>query len=69
MRHARCRFVPCDVSVFRPRPDPAIPTAHETIVMTLIQLRYLIAIADSGLNITLAAERVHATQPGLSKQL
>ena len=37
--------------------------------MTLTQLRYLIAIADSGLNITAAAERVHATQPGLSKQL
>lgn len=37
--------------------------------MTLIQLRYLVAIADAGLNITLAAERVHATQPGLSKQL
>ena len=37
--------------------------------MTLTQLRYLIAITDSGLNITLAAERVHATQPGLSKQL
>ncbi|GAA0716695.1 LysR substrate-binding domain-containing protein [Dokdonella soli] len=37
--------------------------------MTLTQLRYLIAIADSGLNITLAAERVHATQPGISKQL
>ena len=37
--------------------------------MTLTQLRYLIAIADSGLNITQAAERVHATQPGLSKQL
>jgi DNA-binding transcriptional LysR family regulator len=37
--------------------------------MTLTQLRHLIAIADSGLNITLAAERVHATQPGLSKQL
>lgn len=37
--------------------------------MTLTQLRYLIAIADSGLNITLAAQRVHATQPGLSKQL
>src|SRR5690606_36314652 len=31
--------------------------------------RYLVAIVDSGLNITLAAERVHATQPGLSKQL
>ncbi|GHA77298.1 LysR family transcriptional regulator [Cognatilysobacter bugurensis] len=37
--------------------------------MTLTQLRYFVAIADSGLNITLAAERVHATQPGLSKQL
>ncbi|MGA9333070.1 MAG: LysR substrate-binding domain-containing protein [Rudaea sp.] len=37
--------------------------------MTLTQLRYFIAIADSGLNITSAAERVHATQPGLSKQL
>lgn len=37
--------------------------------MTLRQLRYLIAIADGGLNITLAAERVHATQSGISKQL
>jgi len=37
--------------------------------MTLTQLRYLVAIYDAGLNITVAAERVHATQPGLSKQL
>ncbi|HJU07109.1 MAG TPA: LysR family transcriptional regulator [Rhodanobacteraceae bacterium] len=37
--------------------------------MTLTQLRYLVAIADSGLNITQAAGRVHATQPGLSKQI
>lgn len=37
--------------------------------MTLTQLRYLVAIADADLNITLAATRVHATQPGLSKQL
>lgn len=37
--------------------------------MTITQLRYLIAITDSGLNITLAAGREHATQPGLSKQL
>lgn len=37
--------------------------------MTLTQLRYFAAIVDAGLNITLAAERVHATQPGLSKQL
>jgi DNA-binding transcriptional LysR family regulator len=37
--------------------------------MTLTQLRYLIAIVDAGLNITQAAEKVHATQPGISKQL
>lgn len=37
--------------------------------MTLTQLRYFAAIVDAGLNITLAADRVHATQPGLSKQL
>ena len=37
--------------------------------MTLTQLRYLVAIAETGLNITAAAERVHATQPGLSRQL
>ncbi|MBN8715538.1 MAG: LysR family transcriptional regulator [Xanthomonadales bacterium] len=37
--------------------------------MTLTQLRYLVAIADAGFNITQAAERVHATQPGVSKQL
>lgn len=37
--------------------------------MTLNQLRYLVAIVDAGLNITLAAEHVHATQPGLSRQV
>jgi DNA-binding transcriptional LysR family regulator len=37
--------------------------------MTLIQLRALVAIVDAGLNMTLAAERVHVTQPGLSKQI
>ncbi len=37
--------------------------------MTLNQLRILVAIVDAGYNITHAAERVHATQPGLSKQL
>ena len=37
--------------------------------MTLTQLRYLIAIADADLNISAAAEKMHATQPGLSKQL
>lgn len=37
--------------------------------MTLIQLRYLVAIVDAGFNITDAAQVVNATQPGLSKQL
>ena len=37
--------------------------------MTLQQLRYLLAIADSGLNITSAAERLYTSQPGISKQL
>lgn len=37
--------------------------------MNLTQLRYLAAIADAGLNITAAARRVHATQPGISKQV
>jgi len=37
--------------------------------MTLTQLRFIVAIADANLNITQAAIKVHATQPGLSKQL
>ncbi len=37
--------------------------------MTLTQLRYLVAVVDAGNNITQAATKVHATQPGLSKQL
>ena len=37
--------------------------------MTLRQLQYFVAVVDAGLNITLAAEKVHSTQPGISKQL
>jgi LysR family cys regulon transcriptional activator len=37
--------------------------------MTLTQLRYLVAIADADLNISLAAVRAHVSQSGLSKQL
>lgn len=37
--------------------------------MKLVQLRYLIAIADNGLNISTAANQLHRSQPGLSKQL
>jgi LysR family cys regulon transcriptional activator len=37
--------------------------------MTLQQLKYLLAIADAGLNITAAADRLYTSQPGISKQL
>lgn len=37
--------------------------------MTLIQLRYLMAIINADLNISVAATKVNATQPGISKQL
>ncbi len=37
--------------------------------MQLQQLRYLLALARSGFNITGAAERMFKTQPGVSKQL
>jgi LysR family cys regulon transcriptional activator len=37
--------------------------------MKLQQLRYLAAIAENELNITAAAERLHTSQPGVSKQL
>jgi LysR family transcriptional regulator, cys regulon transcriptional activator len=37
--------------------------------MKLQQLRYLLAVADNGLNMTLAAERLATSQPGVSKQL
>jgi LysR family cys regulon transcriptional activator len=37
--------------------------------MKLIQLRYLVAVAENDLNITHAARTLHAAQPGVSKQL
>ncbi len=37
--------------------------------MKLQQLKYLLAIADNGLNITTAAEKLFTSQPGVSKQL
>ncbi|MCG8433839.1 MAG: LysR substrate-binding domain-containing protein [Gammaproteobacteria bacterium] len=37
--------------------------------MKLQQLKYLLAIVDNGLNITLAAESLFTSQPGVSKQL
>jgi LysR family cys regulon transcriptional activator len=37
--------------------------------MNLQQLRYLIAIVDHGLNISVAAEALYTSQPGISKQI
>lgn len=37
--------------------------------MKLQQLRFILAIADSGMNITQASERLYTSQPGVSKQL
>src|ERR1700729_1490695 len=37
--------------------------------MKLHQLRYLAAVAQSGLNVTAAAHKLHTSQPGVSKQI
>jgi len=37
--------------------------------MKLHQLRYLVAVADSNLNVTAAAQALHTSQPGISRQL
>ena len=37
--------------------------------MKLRQLRYVVAIADNGLNVSTTARRLYTSQPGISKQL
>ena len=37
--------------------------------MTLTQLRYLCEIVRQGLHVSRAADRVHTSQPGVSKQI
>ncbi|MGH8285386.1 MAG: LysR family transcriptional regulator, partial [Steroidobacteraceae bacterium] len=37
--------------------------------MKLHQFRYLAAVAQTGLNITAAAQKLHTSQPGVSKQI
>lgn len=37
--------------------------------MKLQQLRYVLAIADSNLNMSAAANRLYTSQPGISKQI
>lgn len=39
------------------------------VPMTLTQLRYLVAIADHGFNISRAAVALHTSQPGVSRQI
>ena len=48
---------------------PDIEQSPTDSTMKLQQLKYLLAIADNGLNITAAAERLYTSQPGVSKQL
>src|SRR5688572_877885 len=51
---------------FHPHVSDGPPLLHP---MKLIQLRYLVAVAENDLNITQAARVLHAAQPGVSKQL
>ena len=37
--------------------------------MKLQQLRYLAAVVQNGLNVTTAAQALHTSQPGVSKQI
>lgn len=39
------------------------------VYVKLQQLRYLLAIADNGLSVTAAANRLYTSQPGVSRQL
>src|SRR5690348_12320216 len=66
---ASCGPGRCDVCARSLLPRHIAHRPDSWIAMTLTQLRYLVAIADCRLNITAAAEHVHATQPGVSKQL
>ena len=56
------------VSPFSLRESPASAGRRQSF-MNLQQLRYLVAIVDHGLNISDAAEVLHTSQPGISKQI
>ena len=55
--------------MMRGRYDFTVVRARTLKCMKLQQLRYLAAIVENDLNITAAAERLHTSQPGVSKQL
>ena len=58
--HLECRPTAAALRVI-PRPSAALMKLH--------QLRYLVSVADTDLNITAAAKALHTSQPGVSKQL
>src|SRR5262245_59194446 len=52
------------------QPVPQWRTGYKPVTpMKLQQLRYLAAVAQNGMNITAAAEKLHTSQPAVSKQL
>jgi len=55
--------------VWSQRQEPAHVPLLYTDRVTLIQLNYLLGVVDNGLSMTAAAERLHTSQPGISKQL
>src|SRR5437868_14486385 len=48
---------------------PEYPEIRRQNRMKLQQLRYLASVAQNGLNITAAAEKLHTSQPAVSKQI
>ncbi|MGI9220059.1 MAG: LysR substrate-binding domain-containing protein [Woeseiaceae bacterium] len=53
----------------RQRQQPEYIPLLYTGWVTLIQLNYLLGVVDNGLSMTAAAQRLHTSQPGISKQL
>ncbi len=58
-----------EVLTGQPRSGYTLRSGGAQTTMKLQQLKYLLAIADNGLNITSAAEKLFTSQPGVSKQL
>lgn len=46
-----------------------IPNSYKVQVMKLHQLRYIREVAKQGLNVSTAADALHTSQPGVSKQI
>jgi LysR family cys regulon transcriptional activator len=57
------------ISVMNAKTDAEYRKTRFTPLMKLQQLRYLAAVVQNGLNITAAAEKLHTSQPAVSKQI